>query len=178
MLGPTLETERLILRPPSAEDFEAYATYMADPSTVFIGGPQERPTAWRGLASIIGAWTLNGYSMFSFIEKETGEWVGRGGPWKPEAWPGAEVGWGIVPSRVRRGYAREASAACLDWAFEHLGWTEVIHCIDAKNVASIATAKSLGSGVVRTNVAAPPPFDVTWDLYGQTREQWRARKRG
>ena len=42
----------------------------------------------------------------------------------------------------------------------------------------IATAKALGSDLVRAGVKAPAPFDVTWDLYGQTRDQWRARKRG
>ncbi len=177
MLGPTLETERLILRPPTADDIEPYCAYMAHESTRFIGGPQLRPVAWRGLASIIGAWSLSGHSMFSWIEKDTGRWIGRGGPWKPDGWPGAEVGWGVIPEATRKGYAREAATAAIDWAFDALGWTDVIHCIDPKNDASIAVAKSLGSDLVRTNVAAPAPFDVTWDLYGQTREQWRARQK-
>ena len=30
-LGPTLETERLILRPPAVEDFPRWAEFMADP---------------------------------------------------------------------------------------------------------------------------------------------------
>lgn len=177
MLGPTLETERLILRPPTAEDLEPYCAYMAHESTRFIGGPQLRPVAWRGLASIMGGWSLAGYSMFSWIEKDTGRWIGRGGPWAPDGWPGTEVGWGVIPEATRKGYAREAATAAIDWAFDNLGWTDVIHCIDPKNDASIAVARSLGSDLVRANVPAPAPFDVTWDLYGQTRDQWRARQK-
>jgi RimJ/RimL family protein N-acetyltransferase len=177
MLGPTLETERLILRPPAAEDFEPYCAFMALDVTRFIGGPQPRSAAWRSLATIAGGWIVNGHSMFSFIEKATGRWVGRGGPWTPDGWPGTEVGWAVIPEAQRRGYAKEASTAAIDWAFEALGWREVIHCIDPANEASIGVARSLGSGLLRTGVAAPAPIvDVTWDIYGQTREAWLARR--
>ena len=176
MLGPTLETSRLILRPPIREDFDAFAAFLADERTAkFLGGAQPRAAAWRQFAAIVGAWSLNGFSMFSFIDKASGRWVGRGGTWMPEGWPGTEVGWGIASWAQRQGYAKEAATAVLHWAFDVLGWTEVIHCIEPANVASIATARSLGSKLVRSNVTAPPPLDATWDLYGQTREQWRSR---
>ncbi len=178
MFGPTLETPRLILRPPSAEDFDAVAAFSADEvATTFLGGAQSRSVAWRSWSAIAGSWILHGHSMFSWIEKATGRWVGRGGPWKPEGWPGPEVGWGVVPDRQRMGYAKEAATAAIDWAFDALGWTEVIHCIDPKNAPSIAVAKSLGSTLLKTGVAAPAPLHGTWNLYGQTRDQWRARPR-
>ena len=47
-LAPTLETERLILRPPAPEDFEAWAEFAADEETMrHLGGPQARSMAWR-----------------------------------------------------------------------------------------------------------------------------------
>jgi RimJ/RimL family protein N-acetyltransferase len=178
MLGPTLETPRLILRPPTAADFPAYADFMADESVArHLGGAQLRSVAWRGLAQIVGSWSLQGFSMFSIVEKQTGRWVGRGGPWQPEGWPGPEVGWGIVASAQRRGYAKEAATRALDWVFDELGWTEVVHCIEPGNLASIGTATSLGSRLRKSGVAAPAPFTVTWDLYGQTREDWHERAR-
>jgi len=176
-IGPTLQTQRLILRPPNAEDFDAYASFMADDASRFVGGPQLRSVAWRGLASIAGAWVITGFSMFSWIERETGRWIGRGGPWAPEGWPGAEVGWGVIPEAQGRGYATEAATAAIDWAFETLGWTEVIHCIDPANAPSIATARKLGSTRLRTDVAAPAPIEAKWDIYGQSRAAWRARAR-
>jgi RimJ/RimL family protein N-acetyltransferase len=176
-IGPVLETERLLLRPPSAADFPAFAEFMADPETArFLGGVQPRSAAWRQWATITGAWVLRGFSMFSFIEKETGRWIGRGGPWMPEGWPGTEVGWGVIADAQRRGYAKEAATAALDWSFDVLGWSEVIHCIAPDNVASIGVAKALGSRLQRTGVSAPAPLVGTWDLYGQSREEWRARR--
>ena len=43
-----------------------------------------------------GSWALNGFGMFSVIEKASGLWLGRIGPWRPDGWPGNEVGWGLV----------------------------------------------------------------------------------
>jgi RimJ/RimL family protein N-acetyltransferase len=177
VLGPTLETARLILRPPQREDLAGYAEFMADEASAkYLGGSVPRAVAWRQLATLAGAWSLNGFSMFSFIEKASGRWVGRGGPWLPDGWPGTEVGWGIIPSAQRLGYAKEASTAAIDWAFDTLGWTEVIHCIDPANAPSIATALSLGSTLQRRGVAAPAPLVARWDIYGQTRDEWRARR--
>lgn len=172
-----IETDRLILRPPQAEDFEAYAANMADPQSArFIGGAQLRPVAWRGFLTLAGAWMIQGYSMFSVIEKASGQWIGRLGPWQPEGWPGPEVGWALNRAAVGKGYAYEGAAAAMDWAFDHLGWTEVIHSIDPGNYASQVLAKRLGS-TLRGPGRLPAPFDeVPIEIWGQTREQWRHRR--
>ena len=175
--GPTIETARLILRPTAAEDFDAWAALMADDASHFIGGPQARSVAWRGFISVAGAWAIQGYSMFSVIEKASGLWVGRVGPWVPEGWPGTEVGWAVAKHAYGKGYATEAATAAIDWAFETLGWTDVIHCIDPENVASQRVAERLGS-TNRGPGQMPAPYeDYPVDIWGQTREQWRARPR-
>src|SRR5215468_9895460 len=118
-----LETPRLILRPTASEDFEPWAAFMADAdASKFVGGPQPRPVAWRGFMSMAGAWSMQGFAMFSIIEKASGRWIGRLGPWMPEGWPGTEVGWAIVRDCWGRGYAPEGAAAATDWAFDHLAW--------------------------------------------------------
>ena len=176
-LGPTLETPRLILRPTQLEDFEPWAAFMADDATRFIGGPQARSAAWRGFMSMAGSWSMVGYGMFSVIETSTGDWVGRIGPWVPDGWPGTEVGWGLIPAAQGKGYAVEAATAAIDWAFDHLGWTDVIHCIDPDNTPSQVVARRLGS-VNRGPGRLPAPFsDYPIDIWGQTREAWRSRAR-
>ncbi|MDP3750106.1 MAG: GNAT family N-acetyltransferase [Phenylobacterium sp.] len=176
-LGPTLETERLILRPPIAADFEPWAAFVADEEAGrFLGGAQPRPVAWRGMCTMTGAWTVAGFSMFSVVEKSSGDWVGRLGPWSPDGWPGTEVGWGIAREHWGKGYAPEGAAAAIDWAFDHLGWTEVIHCIDPGNTNSQNVARRLGSSILR-HAVLPPPLNDSVDVWGQTREQWRARRR-
>lgn len=177
MQTPTLETERLILRAPAKEDFEAWADFCADEEAArFIGGRQDRIGAWRIMSVMTGAWTVRGFSMFSVIEKSTGRWVGRLGPWQPEGWPGTEVGWGIVRDAWGKGYATEGAAAAIDWAFDALGWDEVIHTIEPANVNSQKVAQRLGSRILRQAVL-PAPMSVAVDCWGQSRDEWLARRR-
>ncbi|MBJ7447560.1 MAG: GNAT family N-acetyltransferase [Brevundimonas sp.] len=178
MTGPILETERLTLRPTALEDFPRWAELMADPETArFIGGVQAPAATWRAMMSMAGAWSLTGVAMFSVIERETGLWLGRIGPWQPLGWPGTEVGWSLHPDAHGKGYAMEAAIASIDYAFDVLGWTEVIHCIDPDNVPSQKLAERLGS-TNRGPGTLPAPFETARvDIWGQSRDQWRARAR-
>ncbi|MET4730933.1 RimJ/RimL family protein N-acetyltransferase [Lysobacter enzymogenes] len=173
-----LETPRLILRPPRLEDFDAWADFMsAGDYLQYIGGPQPRPIAWRGMMSVIGSWAALGYGFFSVYEKSSGRWIGRLGPWQPEGWPGTEVGWGIVESEGGKGYASEGATAAIDWAFDHLGWSEVIHTIDAGNLASKGVARKLGSRYLRQDRLPEPFHEKEVEVWGQSREEWRARRK-
>jgi RimJ/RimL family protein N-acetyltransferase len=143
----------------------------------FIGGPQARSVAWRGLLQVAGAWSVQGFSMFSVIEASSGRWIGRLGPWFPEGWPGREVGWAIIPQAQGQGYATEGSIAAMDWAFDHLGWDEVIHSIDPANTASQGVAKRLGSINCGPGKMPAPYEDHPIDIWGQSRADWRRRAR-
>jgi len=175
-MGPTLETARLVLRPPQPEDLDGWTELLADEEAArYIGGVKARPEAWRAMATHAGSWALKGFAMFSVIDKASGRWLGRVGPWQPEGWPGTEVGWSLVRSAWGQGYAYESAAAAIDWAFDALGWDEVVHVIACDNVRSQTLAARLGSansGPTRM----PEPFqDIAADLWRQSREQWRAR---
>jgi RimJ/RimL family protein N-acetyltransferase len=172
-----IETERLTLRPPRRGDFDGYAAMYGDEETArYVGGHLPRAGAWRKFLTIAGAWPIQGFSMFSVIERATGEFVGQLGPWFPEGWPGTEVGWVIRRGFWGRGYACEGATAAIDWAFANLGWSEVIHCIDDGNLASQALARRLGS-TLRGRITMPPPYeDVLAEGWGQTREAWFARR--
>ena len=172
---PHLETARLLLRPPLLEDMDGWAAMMADePCARFIGGLQPRAVVWRALTCMAGAWLLQGFAMFSVIEKSTGRWIGRLGPWQPEGWPGQEVGWAIARDCWGRGYALEGATAAMDFVFEELGWEEVIHSIAPENLASQKLAQRLGS-MLRGPGKLPAPYENNpIDLWGQTRAQWRA----
>jgi RimJ/RimL family protein N-acetyltransferase len=175
MTTPILETSRLILRPPVLEDFEPWAALMAEPETHFIGGPQSRAEVWRSMMFVAGSWTLQGYCMFSVIEKQTGRWIGRIGPLNPEGWPGTEVGWSVTRDLYGQGYAPEAATAAIDWVFDTLDWNEVIHCIDPLNANSQAVARKLGSRILREGML-PPPINKPTEIWGQSREEWKMRR--
>jgi len=171
-----LRTARLLLRPPRLEDLGPWAEMMGDEQVArYIGGVQPRAAVWRTLTCMAGAWALAGYAMFSVIERASGQWVGRLGPWSPEGWPGTEIGWTIARDRWGRGYATEGAIAAADWAFETLGWTEIVHAIAPGNHASQAVARKLGSKNRGPGKLPPPLENIVVDIWGQTREEWRRR---
>lgn len=175
--GPRIETERLILRVPCLDDFEAYAEMHANEDAArHIGGVLRRAEAWRKFLQMPGAWLVQGFAMFSVVEKASGRWLGQAGPWQPDGWPGTEIGWAFHPAAWGKGYATEAATAAIDWAFANLGWSEVIHSIDPGNTASQALARRLGSAN-RGPGKLPPPWDlVAIDLWAQSRQQWLSRQ--
>ncbi len=177
MITPVLETDRLVLRAPDISDFEPLCALMADEEVArFIGGVQTPPLAWRGLCGIVGHWQLRGYGFFSVIEKESGQWLGRVGPWNPHGWPQPEIGWTLNRASWGKGYATEAAAACMDHVFDTLGWDSVIHLIHADNHGSQAVAARLGSSNTGEEVEVPG-FGILVDVWGQSADDWRARRK-
>ncbi|MES2905548.1 MAG: GNAT family N-acetyltransferase [Pseudomonadota bacterium] len=173
-----LETERLILRVPEMGDFEALADMTSDAETMrhITGAPLTRFDTWRMLAGNVGTWALKGCSMFSVVEKESGTWVGRIGLIDIPDWPGTEVGWMLAKAFRGKGYAYEAVAACMDFAVNEMGWTEIIHCIEPANTASCRLAEKLGSKILRRQRLMPPFDKDVSDIWGQTREQWQTKR--
>jgi hypothetical protein len=65
----------------------------------FIGGTAPRDVAWRTMATIAGSWALLGFGFLSVIEKQSGRWIGRLGPWRP----GGRRLWADARARARAG---------------------------------------------------------------------------
>ena len=178
-LDTVIETERLILRVPKfPEDFEGWCAFMADEEAAqYIGKAQKPAQVWRGLATMIGSWHMVGHGMFSLIEKSSGRWIGRAGPWQPHDWPGSEIGWGVIRDVWGKGFALEASMAAMDFAVDVLGWPDIIHTINPANLASQKLATRLGS-VNRGPGKLPAPFETEpVEVWGQSAEAWIAHRR-
>ncbi len=174
---PRLETARLTLREWRAEDFETLAQFYADAEVMkFLGGVMERGDAWRSLAVSIGHWSLRGYGTWAAERKSDGALVGRVGLIHPEGWPAVEVGWTLGRPYWGHGYASEAAAAALDYAFLTQPVDRMISCIDPDNTPSQAVAERIGEtkGERRTLRNAGRDFDV--DIWGIARDEWQRRR--
>lgn len=144
---PVLFTERLRLTALAERHFESYAEMLGDASsTRFVGDgePLDRMNAWRSMAMLIGHWALRGYGMWAVELKDSGEFIGRVGLHNPQGWPDLELGWMLRPEHRRLGYASEAAAAALGFAFTQLGAERAISLIRAENTASERVARRLG----------------------------------
>jgi len=142
---PTLESERLILRPFKEADFEPMADFYASDISAFYGGPCDREDAWRKFAMYPGHWTLRGFGPWALEEKSSGEFVGITGLWYPELWPAPEITWALVEAHHGKGYATEAAARSLQAAYEDFGWTTAVSVIALENEASARVAQRLGA---------------------------------
>ena len=177
ILDTRLETQRLLLRLPQREDFDRFAELFADEDAArYIGGCLPRAEAWRKFLQQPGAWLVQGFGMFSVIDRRSGRWLGQTGPWRPEGWPGNEVGWIFHRDAWGQGYAGEAATAAIDWAFAHLDWDDVIHCIAPGNASSQRLAQRMGSRNQGPGTLPPPREDYPVEIWGQTRGQWQARR--
>lgn len=173
---PRLETERLILRGWSAEDFEPLAAIHADPEVMtFLGGVQERNDAWRTLSSLAGHWAIRGYGKWAVERKSDGAMMGRVGLINPEGWPGLEVGWTLGKEYWGKGYATEAAEAALRYGFLTQPVHRLISCIDADNVASQSVAKRIGETMTGTDVLRIAGKEYPVEIWSITRDHWMKR---
>ncbi|MEP7348354.1 MAG: GNAT family N-acetyltransferase [Sphingorhabdus sp.] len=149
--APTLTTDRLTIAPMTLDHWENYATAWADPRmTQFIGGkPRTRNESWGKFLQGNGMWSLFSYGYWSFLDRDTGGFLGNGGLAQfergipaLEGYP--EAGWAFAPDFSGRGLATEAMTAILDWADSNLADSEIRCIIDPDNIASCNVAEKLG----------------------------------
>lgn len=160
----TVETQRLLLRIPCADDVAPLTEIHHDPLAakyVVLGTTSGGlTTGWRNVAIMLGHWHLRGYGQWTVIDKADQAVVGRVGLWNPEGWPGVELGWVIRRARWGQGLATEAAAAALQWTWAHVETDHVISLIQPNNARSIRVAEKLGQRLERSEVVSGAELQV------------------
>ncbi len=165
---PTLETERLLMRRFTQDDFEPLAAIHADPMVMRYlgdGKPLAPAQTWLAMASYLGHWELRGYGLWAVEEKATRRFIGRIGLLNPEGWPSLEIAWTLGRERWGNGFATEGARAALDFAFSKLKLDHLISIIHPDNAASIRVAIRIGETLERQVEL----FGVTRSVYGISR---------
>jgi len=147
-----IETDRLVMRAPRAEDFTAYFEMCADAETFRFSerGPMSCDEAWSRLLRHAGHWSLLDHGLFTLIDKDSGRFAGEAGLGDFRRALGAgfddapEAGWAVAPWARGRGYATEAMFAALDWMETRFQQVRSVCMIHADNEASIRVAAKLG----------------------------------
>ena len=160
---PTLETERLLLRAPTAEDLGTYLKFFDDAeASSFYGGPLEPAATWRVLALDIGHWKLRGYGRWAIESKETGQMIGSCGLWWPVGLPRSELTWWLLPEGRGQGFATEASVAAIAFGYDVLSWDLVETHMDDANLSARRLVERLGGVVIARETF---PDGITRNVY-------------
>ena len=145
-----LSTERLVLRPVTADDHAALLAHWTE--------PEVRRFLFDGAALSAGEVTeIIAESIRDFAASRNGIWLielGSGlgsGPGlvgtaglRPLGESGLEIFDSLAPVAWGRGYATEAARAVVEYGLGALGLPEVLAEVDEGNAASVAVVKRLG----------------------------------
>ena len=144
-----IETGRLLLRPWEERDRAPYHAIKSDPRVMATLGPMQ--TRVESDATLdrwierVGEW---GHTFWAMERREDGLLLGYCGlVYPPAGTPVAgerEIGWGLHSSHWRQGYAREAAAATLIWAWANTDSARVVAITTPGNVASWRLMQRLG----------------------------------
>jgi RimJ/RimL family protein N-acetyltransferase len=112
----TLETERLTLRPPAADDFAAFHAWGSNPENTryMAWGPNDEEQTRAFLAQAKPG------RDFAVVLKETGAVIGSCGIYPHDSGYMADVGWILHKDHWKRGYGTEISRELVRYGFEDL----------------------------------------------------------
>jgi RimJ/RimL family protein N-acetyltransferase len=148
-----IQTERLLIRKPRAEDAAGLLEAFADPEAMrYIGdgSTTDLPGAEQAVARWLERWEAWGIGMFVVERRQDGRVLGRAGflRWNPQTWEvggsETEIGWGLAREHWGQGYATEAALALRDWALGDQGLKRLISLIQHGNERSVRVAEKLG----------------------------------
>lgn len=156
---PTIQTERLVLRPLDDADTDDLHRISNEPLVrryLWDDEPVSRATIEEVIAQSVQSFSEDGLGLFGVRLQGSEELVGFCGFVLLEGMEEIELGYELEPDLWGRGIATEAARACLQYAFEEAGLRRVIAGADAPNVASLRVIEKLGMRPIgRVNPHAP-----------------------
>ena len=151
---PTIETERLLLRPLCEDDAEEISRIYSEPDvTEFIQEHSISPQEARQkiCAHVEEHWKKFDYGMFATFSRESRKLVGRCGflHQELEGEELCEVAYLIAREYWGRGFATEAVRALIRYGFEVLEMDLLVSLINRKNTRSIRVAEKTGMTLMK-----------------------------
>ncbi|MGO9457124.1 MAG: GNAT family N-acetyltransferase [Acidimicrobiales bacterium] len=148
-VGPTLVTDRLVLRPWRDEDLDPAAAMNGDPETMrYFPAPLDREQSDAFVRAMAQSFAWSGAGMWAVEAPGVSPCIGAVGllhvGFDAHFTPAVEVGWRLARAYWGRGYATEAGAASLRYGFDELGFDEVVSFTAEVNLPSQAVMVRLG----------------------------------
>lgn len=167
-----LETPRLLLRELNEDDFDALYAILSDAQTMrYYPAALDAAQVHDWIARNRRRYAQDGFGLWAVILKETGALIGDCGI-TVQSIHGRqlpEIGYHIHKVHQRRGYASEAAARCMRYAFETLRLPAVYSYMKYTNVASYTVAIKNGMHFVEEYA---DPVNTRTRVYAITRDTW------
>ena len=150
-----LETDRLILRDLQESDLPALIAMNLDPEVMqYFPKPYSQAESLRLYQGIQDEAKAYGYSLWAVEEKTSQEFIGLVGLHHSDlrifaGKEAVEIGWRLRKEFWNHGYATEAARACLDFAFQRAGLSEVYSFTSLLNLPSQKVMQKLGMEFVK-----------------------------
>ena len=146
-----LTTERLVLRPVTAQDHAVLLDHWTLPDVrrfLFDGAALSAAEVTETIEDSIRDFAAGGYGVW-LVQERLSPGQGRAGllgtaGLRPLEDLGLEIFYSLAPGSWGRGYATEAARAVVEYARGPLGLPEVLAEVDEGNAASVAVIKRLG----------------------------------
>lgn len=144
-----LETERLIIRPSTPEDFDDLYAIQSDPDVMqYIGqGVRTRSEVNKWLTKAIIHHQKYGFSFCSVFETTSGLLIGQAGLQYlgyDDNQPDIEVGYRLKKQYWGKGYATELTRALIIWGFDNLTVDKLVAVINPENEKSRRVLEKAG----------------------------------
>lgn len=175
-----LETERLLLRPPRARDIGQLVPLIRDfdvaKNLSRVPHPYTEDDACDFMIKASVGWVSGEDWPFSIVRKADGQFIGMGGLHPARGW---EIGYWIGRPYWGCGYATEAAARLVEFAFDQKGAERLKASWFHDNPASGRVLEKLGfrpkGGELINSIARG--FQVAAHVVALDRDAYRARKR-
>lgn len=145
-MGVILEAERLILRETVVEDAPDLYEMDADPEVQKYTG-DVLPTSVEDIFERIinyADYKKYGYGRWTTVLKDTNEVIGWCGLKYLQDIQETDIGYRWKPKYWNKGYATEASKACLKYGFDQLELEQIVAQVLPENKASIRVLEKIG----------------------------------
>jgi RimJ/RimL family protein N-acetyltransferase len=144
-----METERLILRRWKAADLDKFAEMSASPEVMeYFPARLSRDESHQFIRWAEDKFERQGFGFWATELKSTGAFIGFVGlnvpNFKAAFTPCVEIGWRLAKEHWGNGYATEAANACLDYAFNQAGLTEILSWTYRGNLRSRHVMERIG----------------------------------
>jgi ribosomal-protein-alanine N-acetyltransferase len=166
-----LETSRLILKQFCIEDAHFLFELNSDPDvTRYVGeGPYNNMDGVYNLIRNYDQYEKYGTGRLNMFDKQTGEYIGWCGLKYLIDKDEVDIGYRLLKRHWGKGYATEASIACLNYGFNVLGLRQIIGTAMKANTASIKVFNKLGLKYSHDDDCGCEPGVV----YSIKKEEWK-----